>query len=382
MDCLPEIPNIQTVGPTLKNLDLPKNVLVTGGSGFVGKWIVAMLVHAGCNVSIFDLRCGLSDDRVTFIQGDLTKMDDCSRAVIGKDAVIHVASPHASCQNRKILDNVNVLGTQNILNASANAGIKKFVYTSSASVVFDGSDQKGVDEDFQYPATFRDYYCETKAKAEKIVRDFDGTNGLRTCSIRPHGIFGPGDVQFFPTLIDNARRGKTKYIIGNGKNVVDFTFVGNVAFSHILGLHQLSVAPEKVGGKVYFITNSEPIPFWDFIGDILEAFGWERPRINLPYGLIFFISLCISFIAILLSPVVKIQPTFTPSTVQLAAKYHYYSSEKATKELGYKPLWNLKDALNVSVSSFPNLFNPQSKKKIKSSPSTSSLFYNGGNRKT
>ena len=71
-------------------------------------------------------------------------------------------------------------------------------------------------------------------QAERLVLAANGQQGLRTVALRPSGIFGENDPLFVPVVISNARKGKMRYIIGNGRNLMDFTYVGNVAYSHIL----------------------------------------------------------------------------------------------------------------------------------------------------
>lgn len=71
-------------------------------------------------------------------------------------------------------------------------------------------------------------------EAEKLILAANGQQGLRTIALRPSGIFGEGDPLFVPSVINNARKGKMKFIIGSGRNLMDFTYVGNVAYSHIL----------------------------------------------------------------------------------------------------------------------------------------------------
>lgn len=98
---------------------------------------------------------------------------------------------------------------------------------------------------------------------------------LLTCALRPSAIFGEGDPLMIPSLVDNARAGKTKFMIGDGKNVCDFTYVENIAYAHVLAAEKLSKAVG--GGQAYFVTNDEPRPFWTMMGDILEGLGCVPP---------------------------------------------------------------------------------------------------------
>ena len=323
---------------------------------FVSFFVVVIIIE-GCDVTVFDLRQTFINEDITFITGDITDAAQVTRALQNMDLVIHVASPHASCKNPSLLEKVNITGTQNIIDACVANGVTKLVFTSSGSVVSDGKAHEHVDETYPVPAEHGDVYAATKAEAERRVLAADGTpctNGskskrkavLRTVSVRPRGIFGPGDVQFFPVLVENAKLGKTKYIIGDGENLADFTFVDNVVHGHLLAAEHI----DEVGGEAFFITNDEPIKFWTFTGDILSGFGYSRPWLKLPYGLI----LGIAKILFTINP--KSTSTFTPATVEIVGNHHYFDVSKAKERLQYTPLFNMDEAVKVSLLSFPQLY--------------------------
>ncbi|GLT97196.1 hypothetical protein SLE2022_147720 [Rubroshorea leprosula] len=107
-----------------------------------------------------------------------------------------------------------------------------------------------------------DSYSTTKAEGEALVIKSNGVNGLLTCCLRPSGIFGPGDKLFVPSLVSAARAGKFKFIIGDGNNTHDFTYVENVAHAHVCAERALASGGEtakKAAGQAFFVTNMEPI---------------------------------------------------------------------------------------------------------------------------
>lgn len=119
---------------------------------------------------------------------------------------------------------MNYIGTKNVIETCREAGVQKLILTSSASVIFEGVDIKNGTEDLPYAMKPIDYYTETKILQEKTVLGAnDPDKNFLTTAIRPHGIFGPRDPQLVPILIEAARKGKMKFVIGNGKNLVDFT---------------------------------------------------------------------------------------------------------------------------------------------------------------
>nr|KAG5686541.1 hypothetical protein BaRGS_001542 [Batillaria attramentaria] len=164
---------------------------------------------------------------------------------------------------------------------------------------------------------------------------------FHTVAIRPHGIFGPRDPHLVPTTVTVVRQGKFKFIIGDGKNLVDFTYVDNVVHGHILASQKLG-KDSPVCGKAYHITNDDPIFFWTFMTRLVTGLGYDGPRYHLPYLLVYFIAVLLMLISKLISPIVKFNPTFTPMKVALAGTHHFYSCERAKRDMGYKP-WKVYD---------------------------------------
>ncbi|KAM8848346.1 sterol-4-alpha-carboxylate 3-dehydrogenase, decarboxylating [Synchiropus picturatus] len=328
---------------------------VIGGSGFLGRHLVEKLLARGYTVSVFDLRQSYELPGVTFHQGDLCDKQALLAALEDVTLVFHCASPAPASEDRELFERVNIQGTSTVIQACQAAGVQKLVLTSSASVVFEGTDVKNGVEDLPYAQKPIDYYTQTKIQQEKLVlKACDQRKGFLTVAIRPHGIFGPRDPQLVPILVDAARRGKMKFIIGDGSNLVDFTYVDNVVHGHILAAESLR-ADSPICGKPYHITNDEPIRFWDFMSQVLVGLGYAAPSLRLPYSLVYGLAVLLWLLALLLRPLLAIKPTFTPMRVALAGTHHYYSCERAKKDLGYKPVVSLKEGLARTLQSYPHL---------------------------
>ncbi|PIO23569.1 hypothetical protein AB205_0025450 [Aquarana catesbeiana] len=155
-------------------------------------------------------------------------------------------------------------------------------------------------------------------------------------------------------MVETAKSGKMKIMIGNGQNLVDFTYVENVVHGHILAAEYLQ-KDSPLCGKAYHITNDEPLPFWTFISRVLTGLNYDAPKYKIPYWLAYYLALFLSFLVFILSPVIKIKPTFTPMRVALAGTYHYYSCERAKKDMAYKPVVSLDQAIERTVQSYPHL---------------------------
>ncbi|KAM7225324.1 hypothetical protein CapIbe_023301 [Capra ibex] len=332
-----------------------KRCTVIGGCGFLGQHMVEQLLARGYAVNVFDIRQGFDNPRVQFFLGDLCSQQDLYPALKGVSTVFHCASPPPSSNNRELFYRVNYIGTKNVIETCKEAGVQKLILTSSASVTFEGVDIKNGTEDRPYAMKPIDYYTETKILQERVVLGaHDPEKNFLTTAIRPHGIFGPRDPQLVPILIEAAKKGKMKFVIGNGKNLVDFTFVENVVHGHILAAEHLS-RDTALGGKAFHITNDEPIPFWTFLSRILTGLNYEAPTYHIPYWLAYYLALLVSLLVMVISPVIQLQPTFTPMRVALAGTFHYYSCEKAKKLMGYRPLVTMDDAVDKTVRSFHHL---------------------------
>eukprot|EP00879_Flechtneria_rotunda_P003243 GHRR01003466.1.p1 GENE.GHRR01003466.1~~GHRR01003466.1.p1 ORF type:complete len:365 (+),score=118.94 GHRR01003466.1:477-1571(+) len=334
-----------------------QTALVVGGAGFLGKHIVRQLLGTGrYAVRVFDIRdCDILG--VDMVVGDIRKQPDMVAAVRGVDVVIHVATATPTSENalnKQLMHDVNVKGTANVVEACKQNKVTSLVYTSSASVVFDGRDLLGVDESLPYTGRPMDYYTETKVAGEKLVLAAN-SDSLAVVALRPSGIFGEGDTVMVPTFVRQARAGKMKYIIGNGRNVWDFTYVGNVAQAHILAADQLSLG-SKLAGQTFFITNQEPIPFWTFTGDMLEGLGYARPHIKLPYLLILLVAMLFEYIIRpLLKPFKELSTDFTVFRVKIVTRQRAFSSNKAKRLLGYVPTVSLQDGIRRTVEHFVHL---------------------------
>lgn len=332
-----------------------KRCTVIGGSGFLGRHLVERLVDRGYAVAVFDIRQTYELPGVSFHQGDLCDKHALLAAFKDVSIVFHCASPAPGSDNRALFQRVNIDGTRTVIQACHEAGVQKLILTSSASVVFEGTDIKNGKEDLPYAKKPIDYYTETKIQQEKLVLEAcNKEKGFLTVGIRPHGIFGPRDPQLVPILVDTARRGKMKFIIGDGCNLVDFTYVENVVHGHILAAEHLKV-DSPLCAQAYHITNDEPVPFWDFMSQILVGLGYSAPRYHLPYMLVYGIALLLWLISFILRPLVHFKPTFTPMRVALAGTHHYYSCARAKRDMGYQPVVSLKQAIARTVESYPHL---------------------------
>ncbi|XP_050219184.1 3beta-hydroxysteroid-dehydrogenase/decarboxylase [Mercurialis annua] len=349
--------------------------VVTGGRGFAARHLVEMLIKFDMFlVRIADLESAirLSPEEENGILGNALKsgsakyvsMDLCDKsqvlkAIEGAEVVFHMAAPNSSINNYQLHYAVNVQGTKNVIDACVELNVKRLIYTSSASVVFDGIN--GIldgDETLPYAAKPLDSYSATKAEGEIAILKANGNNGLLTCSLRPSSIFGPGDRLFVPSLAAAAKAGKSKFIIGDGNNVYDFTYVENVAHSHICAERALASGgkvAEQAAGQAYFITNMEPIKFWEFVSLIVGGLGYERPRIKVPALAVMPIAHLVEQIYKLLGPYGMKVPQLIPSRIRLLSCSRSFNCSKAKDRLGYTPIISFEEGLKRTLDSYSHL---------------------------
>lgn len=285
----------------------------------------------------------------SFFPGDLTNKAEVVAALAGCWCIIHVASPSPTSRNAELFQRVNVGGTGVLIAACRELGVQRFVHTSSASVVFDGRDQRNFDESAPKPIAAMDAYTKSKWDAE-VVALGASDDKLWTTAIRPHGIFGSRDPHFLPVLAQTGAKGKSKFQIGDGANLVDFTYVENVAYAHALAACQLK-AGGPINGQAYFITNREPMFFWEFITRMQRAWGYVQPFIPLPVHMVKPIA------AVNENAGMPLGPSFTKQAINYSGSAHYYSSARAVREMGYQPPIDMDEAIRRSLNYYWDLRN-------------------------
>ena len=246
--------------------------LVTGGGGFLGKAIVKLLLARGDEVRSFSRNAypALAELGVEQHSGEIGDAAAVLRAVEGCDIVFHVAAKAGVWGPYEEFYRANVLGTRNVIDACRQHGIRRLVYTSSPSVVFDGTDMEGVDESVPYPEHFEAFYPQTKAAAEQLVLQANDDT-LATVALRPHLIWGPEDNHLVPRILERGARGALRRI-GTRECLVDTIYIDNAATAHLQAADRLEIG-SVVAGKVYFLSQGEPLPVWEVVNRILEAGG-------------------------------------------------------------------------------------------------------------
>ena len=318
--------------------------LVTGGGGFLGAAIVRGLRKRGALVRSFSRQAhaALQPLGVEQLAGDLADPAAVSAAAQGCDIVFHVAAKPGIWGDYGDYYRPNVTGTQNVIAACRANEIRRLVYTSSPSVVFDGRDMAGTDESAPYPAHFEAHYPRTKALAEQLVRAANDLQ-LATVSLRPHLIWGPGDNHLLPRLAARARAGQLARI-GSRAKLIDTVYVDNAAEAHLLAAERLAPG-SPVAGKVYFISQGEPVPMWEMVNRLLEAAGAPPVTRTVPVWLA--MALAWGFETAHRLTGNQREPRLTRFVVRELSTAHWFDISAARRDLGFSPCISIAEGLEL-----------------------------------
>ena len=214
-------------------------------------------------------------------------------------------------------------------------GVRRLVYTSTLSVVYNGGDIAGADESLPLASACPAAYPLTKAIAEREVLAANAP-GLRTVALRPHLIFGAGDPHLAPRVVARARSGRLR-IVGSGRNRVDLVHVQNVVAAHLLAERALAtdVAAPPAAGRAYFITNGEPVVLWDWINDLLRALG--VPAVTQRMSLRVASAVGAACEALWRVMPLRGEPPMTRFVARELASDHWVNISAARRDLGYTP---------------------------------------------
>lgn len=324
-------------------------ILVTGGGGFLGGAIVRQLLARGETVRSFSRGAypELGALGVETMRGDLQSASDVADAVAGTEGVFHVAAKAGVSGRAVEYESANVVGTQHVLDAVRAAGLGRLVYTSTPSVVHGGGDVAGVNEATPYPDTFSGPYPRTKAQAERMVLAANDAK-LATVSIRPHLVWGPGDQQLVPQIIERARAGRAR-LIGDGSNLVDSTFIDNAAHAHLLAYDRLEQG-SPVAGSSYFIAQGEPRPMSELLAAMLATAGLPPITKSIPVGVAVTVGRIFDLVYGGLR--LRAEPPITQFLAEQLATAHWYDLSAAKRDLGYEPLVSFEEGLELLRRSY------------------------------
>ncbi len=329
--------------------------LVTGGGGFLGRYVVEQLLERGDAVTVFARGDypELKQIGAELSRGDLQNEQTLKEACAGMEIVFHVAAKPGIWGTWKSFYRPNVIGTQHVIAACQAHKVPKLVFTSSPSVVFDNQPQSGCDETIPYPEHYENFYSHTKALAEQMVIKAN-SDELLTVSLRPHLIWGPRDPHLIPRLIARARSGKLIQV-GEGTNQVDITYVEDAARAHLLAADALQPG-SPVAGSVYFISQNAPVNLWEWVNNLLQHLKIPPVKRRISVSVARSIGAVMEFVYKTFH--LPGEPKMTRFLASELAMDHYYDISRAKRDFDYQPQFSMDEALEKTLAYLRSQGNP------------------------
>ena len=261
-----------------------KNILVTGGAGFIGSHLSEDLLKQGARVTVLDnfddfypgkeanVEGLLANDKFRLVKGSVLDTDLLSSLTKGSDAVVHLAAQAGIryCNERPLKANeVNATGTMNVLVNCHKLGVKKLVYASSSSIF---GDPVRVPMDERHPTNPSNPYGASKLAGEKYCTSFAKAFGMDVTCLRYFSVYGPRGRpdQVLYSFAERAARGEPLVIYGDGTNSRDFTYITDVASATILSLYT-----DSEGGRVLNIGYGKDYKIIDIAKRISSHYGGQ-----------------------------------------------------------------------------------------------------------
>lgn len=319
-------------------------ILVTGGGGFLGQVLCRGLRARGYEVVSFNRGRydALDPIGVTQVQGDLAQRDAIVAAARGCDAVFHNAAKAGAWGSYQSYHEANVVGTDNVLAACRAHGIGRLVYTSTPSVTHRATHpvEGGTAQNVPYGDHLKAPYAATKQIAERAVIAANDTS-LATIALRPRLIWGVGDNQLLPRLVERAKAGRLRFV-GDGENRIDTTYVDNAAQAHLDAFDHLAPG-SACAGRPYFISNGEPRTVREIVNGLLEAAGAPVVTKTIPFRAAYIAGVLCEGLWRALP--LRGEPPMTRFLAEQLSTTHWYDMGPAKRDFGYVPRVSIHEGL-------------------------------------
>jgi nucleoside-diphosphate-sugar epimerase len=311
--------------------------LVTGGTGFTGKALVIRLLNMGHEVVALDYKEGLKTNEIRdlgaeVVIGSVTDREVVRRSMKAVEVVHHLAAAFREMTlPEKYYREVNVTGTQNVLEAAWEQGVRKFIYTSTCGV-HGNVEKPPAGEDA--PIVPADYYQRTKYEAEPIVDEYF-KKGLKTVILRPAAIYGPGDPERFYLIFKRVASG-TFPMFGNGLTQYHPLYIDNLIDAIILAMED-----EKGDGRTYLIADEKHISIKDLVREVGIAMGIQVRIRHYPLTPL----IVAGHVCETVCKPLGINPPIFPRRVDWYRQNRAFKIDRAKRELGYVPRIGLEEGL-------------------------------------
>jgi len=312
-------------------------ILVTGGTGFTGKALVKRLLDDGHHVLALDYKEGVRTDEIGAWGAHVIIGSVIDRAVVdscmdGVEIVFHLAAAFRELNvSNNYYDQINVGGTQTVLDSAYEHGVKKIIYCSTCGVHGNIDEPPGGEDAPIQPA---DYYQRTKYEAELIVNEYF-IKGMKTVIIRPAAIYGPGDPERFCMIFKRVAKGIFP-MFGNGKTLYHPLYIDN-----LIDAFMLTMEDGKGDGEAYLIADDQYIGIEQLVMKISDALNMPVKIPHMPITPLILSGYACDKIC---KPL-KITPPIFPRRVDWYRQNRAFKIDKARRDLGYSPKIGLEEGL-------------------------------------
>ena len=320
-------------------------VLVTGATGFTGGHLATTLAGRGYEVRAlvrprslerFE-RSAVAAAGVVGFRGDLTDREAIERAAAGVDVVYHIAATYREAgQPDTAYRDVNVRGTENVLEAASRGGARRVVHCSTGGV-HGHVENPPASEDA--PFNPGDIYQETKLEAEALARDYGRTHPLEVVVARPIGIYGPGDMRFLK-MFRGLARGRFP-MLGSGEVFYHLTYIDDL----VEGFRLCGEVP-AAAGRTYLLAGPRYTTLKELVALIAKELGVAPPRLHLPVWPFWTAGLLCEAVCIPL----RIEPPLYRRRVDFYTKSRAFDTTRARTELGYSPRVDLPEGIRRTAA--------------------------------
>lgn len=323
-------------------------VLVTGGTGFIGSQLVRRLLAAGDQVRVLSLVNTPAEARnaadlrrrgAELIEGSVADRQLHGTALGGVEVVHHVAAlmREANVPDRVFWD-TNLAATQDLVRAARGRGVRRFVYCSTMGVT---GDVRGQVVDERAPYRPKDIYQRTKAAAEQWLLEEARRTGFAATAVRPADVYGPGDGRLLK-LFRMVQRGSFVYL-GDGRGRRHMVFIDDLVDGMLAAQRS-----EGVAGEVFLLAGPAPIALRDLVELIAVELGVPPPRRRLPYGPVRWLS---AMVELACRPL-GVQPPIYPRRVEFYAHDYAFDTSKARATLGFEPKVNVAEGVRRTIAAY------------------------------
>lgn len=341
-------------------------VLVTGGTGFLGKRLALRLQRLGCRVTVLGRNATVGQELeaqgIAFLRVNITEPEAVIRACTDQEVVFHCAALSSPWGKAADFHRINVLGTRSVAEGCLRHGVNRLIYVSSPSIYFDGADRLQIKESDPLPETSVNAYTRTKRLAEDEV-DWATAQGLPVITLRPRALFGPGDRTILPRLIRANQRFGVPLIDG-GQAMIDLTYIDNAVDALMTCLY--ATIPRAAGnitgaassgsagntalltppwGCKYNISNGTPVRLKPLLQTLFRKLDVPFKPLPLRYPVADGIGATLEILSKTL--LFGREPILTRYSVGVLAKSQTLDISAAQADLGYRPVIGIDEGLDL-----------------------------------